>query len=105
VLHGDGSTVADQQVYVSCADPVGAYDDMTDDHGRFEVRPVYVVADTLLYPFPPRQPDGSFDITCQASARVANDQVIRQGPFAVRFTPTRGGVVATTTELREVSEK
>ena len=100
-LRSDGSPIADKQLYVGCGDVIGAYDDWTDDEGHFEVRPVYAVDDTLLYPFPPRHADGSFDVSCQANLRVAHDLVIRKDPLVVRFAPTREAVVPTATELRE----
>ena len=100
-LRNDGSPIADKQAYVGCGDAVGAYDDRTDHQGHFEMRPVYAVDDTLLYPFPPRHADGSFDVSCQAHLQVAHDLVIRKDSLMVRFAPTREAVVPTTTELRE----
>jgi hypothetical protein len=101
VLRSDGSPAAGKQTYVSCGDVVGSWDARTDADGRFEVRPVYAVMDTLLYPFPPREPNGSFDLSCQAGLLLAQDLVIRKNPLVVRFTPTREAVVTTTVELRE----
>jgi hypothetical protein len=100
-LRSDGSPIAGKQANVGCGDVVGAYDDTTDDQGRFEVRPVYAVADTLLYPFPPRNADGSFDLSCQANLQVTHDLILRRDPLVVRFAPTLETVVPTTTELRE----
>ena len=100
-LHSDGSPIPGRQANVGCGDVVGAYDDLTDANGYFEVRPVYAVADTVLYPFPPRQADGGFDLNCQASLQLAQDRVLRKDPLVVRFAPTREAVVPTTAELRE----
>jgi hypothetical protein len=100
-LWSDGSPIAGKQAYVGCGDVVGAYDDTTDDQGRFEVRPIYAVADTMLYPFPPRNTDGSFDLSCQANLQVAHDLILRRDPLVVRFAPTIETIMATTTELRE----
>jgi hypothetical protein len=100
-LWSDGSPIAGKQAYVGCGDAVGAYNDRTDDQGRFEVRPVYAVADTVLYPFPPRNADGSFDLSCQANLQVAHDLILRRDPLLVRFAPTLESVTPTTTELRE----
>ena len=104
-LRGDGSPLAGKQVYVSCGDVVGALDDITDGEGRFDVRLGYGVADTLLYPFPPRNPDGSFEVICSASLRLPGDVVLRQDGFGVRFMPNREDVVPTTVELRETSSQ
>jgi hypothetical protein len=100
-LWSDGSPIVGKQAYVGCGDAVGAYNDTTDDQGRFEVRPVYAVADTVLDPFPPRNVDGSFDLSCQANLQVAHDLILRQDPLVVRFAPTLETVMPTTTELRE----
>jgi hypothetical protein len=100
-LRSDGSPIAGKQAYVGCGDPVGAYDDRTDEQGHFEVRPIYGVYDTLLHPFPPRHADGSFDLSCQANLQIAHDQILRKDPLVVRFAPTPEAVVPTTMELRE----
>jgi len=100
-LRSDGSPLAGKQVYVSCGDIVGASDDTTDHEGRFNVRLGYGVADTLLYPLPPRNPDGLFEVTCNASLRLPGDVVLRQDGFGVRFMPTREAVVPTVVELRQ----
>jgi hypothetical protein len=98
---GDGKPIVGKQAYVGCGDVVGAYDDITDSRGYFDVRPVYAVDDTVLYPFPPRHPDGSFDLRCQANLQLDSDRVLRKDPLLVRFAPTRETVVPTMTELRE----
>jgi hypothetical protein len=99
-VRSDGSPIALKQVYVACGDVVGAYDDVTDAQGQFRVWPVYAVSDTLLYPFPPRAADGSFELSCRASLRLAHDLILVADPLAVRFAPTRAAIVPTTTELR-----
>lgn len=100
-LWSDGSPIPGKQAYVGCGDVVGSYNDKTDDQGRFEMRPVYAVDDTVLYPFPPRNVDGSFDLSCQANMQVTHDLILRQDPLLVRFAPTLETVVPTTTELRQ----
>ena len=103
-VRDDGTPIARQQVYVACGDVVGAYDDATDAQGQFRVWPVYAVFDTLLYPFPPRAADGSFELSCRASMRLAHDLILVTDPLAVRFAPTRAAIVPTTTELRGGSQ-
>ena len=76
------------------------YDDVTNDQGRFVVRPGYSSNDTITVPLPPRAPDGSFDLACEANTRIRQDVVVRQ-PFTAKFTPTRQAVVTTMVELRE----
>jgi hypothetical protein len=100
-LRSDWSPLAGKQVYVSCGDVIGGLDDITDAEGRFDVRLGYGVADTVLYPFPPRNLDGSFEVSCNASLRLPGDVVLRQDAFVVRFMPKREAVVPTVVELRE----
>jgi hypothetical protein len=50
---------------------------------------------------PPRNPDGSFEVTCNASLRLPADVVLRQDGFGVRFMPNREAVVPTLVELRQ----
>lgn len=100
-LQSDGSPLARKQVYVSCGPVAGALDDSTDSQGRYHVLFGYGVFDTLLYPFPPRNTDGSFELSCDASLRLPGDVVLRANGFGVRFMPTRDAVVPTVVDLRE----
>ena len=100
-LRSDGSPVVGKQAYVSCGDVVGAYNDGTDAAGNFEVRPVYAVMDTLLYPYPPRAADGSFTLSCRAHLQLASDNLLVQDPLEVRFAPSAADIVPTVVELRE----
>jgi hypothetical protein len=100
-LHQDGSPIVNKQAYVSCGPVVGAYDDITNEQGQFVAPLVYAVADTVLYRFPPRNTDGSFEVTCGVSLRLADDNVLREDSLAVRFGPTPEAMVPTTVELQE----
>ena len=81
--------------------PPGAYNDRTDSEDAFEVVLMYAVFDTLLHPFPPREPDGSFVLGCTASVTVSSQLMLRQEGLPVRFWPSLADVVPTEAELRE----
>ena len=100
-LRSDGSPIVGKQAYVGCGDVVGAYNDGTDPAGNFEVRLLYSVHDTLLYPYPPRAADGSFTISCQANLQLTSNNLLSVSPLLVRFAPTAAGVVPNVVELRE----
>ena len=87
-LRDDGTPVAFQRVLFVCPDGVGANDGATDAEGRFSVSLTYSVADTLLQPFPPRQPDGSFRVECQASLVIAGHVLATGDSFEIPFGPT-----------------
>jgi hypothetical protein len=97
----DGTPFVGFQVYVGCGDVVGGYDDVTDQAGRFGFRLSYAVFDTLLYPFPPRNADRSFDLTCNINLRPPGQTAIVVDEVTVRFSPERDAVVPATVELRE----
>ena len=93
--------VSDEDAYVSCGDVVGAYSDRTDGEGRFQVGLQYSVFDTLLNPFPPREPDGSFFLNCRVSLVLSSQQTLAVDPLPVRFSPNGLPVVPTEVELRQ----
>jgi hypothetical protein len=93
--------VVGKQAYVGCGEVVGVYNDATDAAGNFEVRPLYGVMDTILYPYPPRAADGSFTLSCRALLQLASNNLLLQDPLVVRFAPTAAEVVPTVVELRE----
>jgi hypothetical protein len=101
VLRSDGTAVTGKPAYVACGDVVGAYSDVTDSGGHFDVRLHYAVADTLLYPFPPRAANGSFDLECTGSLSVNSSVLIVHKPLVVNFAPSQAAVVPTETEWRE----
>jgi hypothetical protein len=101
VLRSDGSPVVGKPAYVACGDVVGADNDVTDAAGHFEVRLYYAVADTTLYPFPPRAADGSFDLTCRGHLSLSSTVLITKNPLVVNFAPSPEAVVPTQTEWRE----
>lgn len=101
LLRSDGSAVSGKLAYVACGDAVGAYSDMTDGDGHFDVRLSYAVFDTLLYPFPPRAADGSFDVECTGSLSVNSSVVIVKNPLVVNFAPSLAAVVPSETEWQE----
>jgi hypothetical protein len=102
VLHADGSPAVSRQTFLSCGDAVGTYSDLTNPDGRLIVDPVYSPQDTLLFPFPPRAPDGSFLVDCGASAEVRPNSFVRDS-FPVRFAPSRDEILPSLIELREVT--
>jgi hypothetical protein len=79
---------------------VVGFDDVTDDEGRFVVRPVYSTYDTITVPLPPRAADGSFDLACEVNSRVRAEVVVRES-LTVKFTPTQQAVITSTVQLRE----
>jgi hypothetical protein len=102
-LRSDGSPVVGKQANVGCGEVVGVYNDATDAEGNFEVRPVYAVNDTLLYPYPPRAADGSFTLSCRVILQLASNNLLVQDPLPVRFATAPAGVVPTVVELREAA--
>jgi hypothetical protein len=101
VLRSDGSPVDGKPAYVACGDAVGAYSDITDGGGHFDVRLRYAVFDTLLYPFPLRAVNGSFDLACIGSLSVSSNVLIVKDPLIVNFAPSPEAVVPAETEWRE----
>jgi hypothetical protein len=93
--------VADKTASVACGGPVGAYSDRTDSDGDFAMILAYAVFDTLLHPFPPREPDESFVLGCTASVAVSSQLVLLLEGLPVRFWPSLAEVVPTDAELRE----
>ncbi len=83
-----------------CEEGVGANDSVTDAQGHFSVYMTYSVADTLRQPFPPRQPDGSFRLECDASLMRAAAIVATWSSFLIPFGSTEGGLVESEVELR-----
>ena len=100
-LRNDGSPVVGKQASVSCGNLVGPFSDGTDAAGNFVVRPVYAVEDTLSDPFPPREADGSFTVSCQAHLLLFPDVLLLNDQLPVRFAATPSSVVPTVVELRE----
>jgi hypothetical protein len=82
-----GAPIPGKDAWVACGDVVGAYSDQTDTQGRFQVGLVYAVFDTMLYPFPPRDPDGSFQVDCSVSLRVSAELLLLREHVPVRFAP------------------
>jgi hypothetical protein len=99
--YADSAPVAGKDATVGCGDVVGAYSGQTDRQGGFEMTLLYAVLDTVLYPFPTREADGSFSLDCTATVAVSAQLVLRRQPVSVRFAPTLAGVVPTKVELRE----
>jgi hypothetical protein len=100
LLDEDAAPLVNERVLFLCADAVGASDSFTDAEGRFSVFLTYSVADTLQQPFPPRQPDGSFSIECEARLLRAGTEVARWGTFEIPFGPTEAEIVQSEVELR-----
>ncbi|HEU4681588.1 MAG TPA: hypothetical protein VFS51_07580 [Gemmatimonadales bacterium] len=100
VLYADGTPAVGKVTFVNCENDVVGYDDVTDGEGRFTVRPAYSTYDTITVPLPPRGPDGSFDLSCEANSRIRPETVVRES-LAVRFTPTQQGVITSTVQLQE----
>jgi hypothetical protein len=99
VLDEDATPLPQERVLFVCPD-AGAGDGMSDDEGRFSLVMTYSVADTLQQPFPPRQPDGSFRLECEASLMRAGTVVARWGSFLIPFGPTEAEMVESEVELR-----
>lgn len=57
-------------------------------------------SDTLLQPFPPRQPDGSFRVHCQASLVIAGDILATEDSYEIPFGPTENDIARSEIELR-----
>jgi hypothetical protein len=74
---------------------------MTDGGGHFDVRLRYAVFDTLLYPFPPRAANGSFDLECTGSLSVNSSVLIVKHPLVVNFAPSLAAVVPAESDWRE----
>jgi hypothetical protein len=100
-IRNDGTPFVGYQVYVNCGEVMGGIDDLTDHDGRFAMRLSYAVFDTLLYPFPPRNADRSFDLSCGINLRPVGQSAILLDSLLVRFTPDRAAVVPASVELRE----
>jgi hypothetical protein len=100
VLSEDATPLPQERVLFVCPDGAGANDGMSDDEGRFSMVMTYSVADTLLQPFPPRQPDGSFRLECEARLMRASSVVARWGSFLIPFGPTEAEMVESEVELR-----
>ncbi len=98
-LDEDATPLAHERVLFVCSG-LAANDAMTDTDGRFAVVMTYSVADTLQQPFPPRQPDGSFRLECDASLMRAGTVVATWGSFLIPFGPTEAEMVRTEVELR-----
>jgi hypothetical protein len=99
-LNEDGTPMAGERVLFFCPAGVGANDGLTDAAGRFSVFLTYAVADTLQQPFPPRQPDGSFSLECEARLMRAGTEVATWGSFQIPFGPTEAELVESEVELR-----
>ena len=89
---------------MGCGAVVGGYSDATDAAGRFNMALFYSVEDTVLFPFPPRQPDGSFDVNCIVFLELSSNVMLREEQVPVRFTPAEADIVPTVVELRETSQ-
>ena len=104
-LRSDGSAIVGKNAVVSCGDralgPV-AYD-ATDEAGNFEVRLEYAVYDTLVDPYPPRDPDESFVMSCRAHLAFDAENLLVLNALLVRFAHTAHAVVPTLVELREAA--
>ena len=94
-LHIDGSPVAGKRAWAYCSDLVSVGDDRTDGEGNFAVRLQYSVADTVLYPYPPRAADGSFTLSCRALLQMTSSVVLVEEPVLIRFAVTEAAVVPT----------
>jgi hypothetical protein len=99
VLYADASPAPLVQVSVICQPP-GLNSNYTDQQGRYSVSLVYTSGDTINDPLPPRAPDGSFELPCEASAEV-RPQVVARDSVAVRFSPSWSAVTPSVVELRE----
>ena len=100
VRYLDGTPAIGRQGFVNCGDVIGSYGGQTNAVGRFIVQPVYSNADTVLWPHPPRGPDGGFLVSCAVNAEVRRDVVARDS-VVVPFAPTRQEVSPIVVELRE----
>jgi hypothetical protein len=100
VLYADASPAVLVQVSVICQFPVGLNSNYTDQQGRYSVSLVYASGDTVNDPLPPRAPDGSFELPCEASSEVRHQVVVRDS-VAVRFSPSWSAVTPAVVELRE----
>ncbi len=99
-LSDDGTPVAGRRVLFICPDGGGGNDGPIDAEGRFSVFLTYSVADTLLHPLPPRQPDGSFRVECQGNLAIEGDILAGGETFEIPFGPTENDVAHTEVELR-----
>jgi hypothetical protein len=100
VLYADASPAVLVPVFVICEWPVGLNSNYTDQQGRYAVSLVYASGDTVNQPLPPRTPDGSFELACEAGSEVKPEVVVRDS-VAVRFSPPQLPVTPTVVELRE----
>ena len=101
-LRSDGAPIAGKNAIVGCGAVVTSYG-VTDPAGNFVVRLEYAVYDTLVDPYPPREADESFPVSCQAHLTLASGNELVLDPLLVRFAHTAEGVVPTVMELREAA--
>lgn len=99
VLDADGAPAPSKEAFVDCPDGVGRSGSLTDGEGRFAVFMEYYSSDTIIDPLPPRAPDGSFNLSCEANAGVMPEVVARES-LLIKFTPTIEAIVPSTVELR-----
>jgi hypothetical protein len=100
VLYADATPAVLVQVSVICPSPVGLNSNYTDQQGRYAVSLVYASEDTVAEPLPPRAPDGSFELACEASSEV-RPQAVARSSVDVRFSPSLSAVTPSVAELRE----
>jgi hypothetical protein len=100
VLYADATPAVLVQVVVICESPVGLNTSYTDQQGRYAVSLVYASGDTINQPLPPRAPDGSFEVACEATSEV-KPQVVARESVAVKFTLPESAIAPTVVELRE----
>ena len=99
VLDAGGAPVAGTQAVVACERSEFGFADATDSEGRFAIFMEYESHDTIAAPLPPREADGSFNLSCEANSTVAPDVVARES-LTVHFTPTIQAIIPSTVELR-----
>jgi hypothetical protein len=100
LLDEDAVPLVNERVLFVCPDGAGASDTFSDADGHYIVSLTYSVADTLQQPFPPRQPDGSFRLECEARLLRAGTEVARWGTYEIPFGPTEAEIVQSEVELR-----
>jgi hypothetical protein len=99
VLDANGAPLEGTQAFVECERGVFGFDDATDAEGGFAAFMEYASHDTIAAPLPPRAPDGSFDVDCEANSPITPNVVARES-LTVHFTPTIQAIVPSTVELR-----
>jgi hypothetical protein len=100
VLYADASPAVLVETIVDCQSEVGRSSNFTDQQGRYQVSLVYTSTDTVSVPLPPRAPDGSFQLPCEASAELRPQVVVRES-VDVRFSTTWSTVTPAVVDLRE----